>query len=252
MILRKLARWFSTLKNRSGNTPLVVIKGKLQKKGSTSSWLQNHSRDIFVRMAAQDHYPCRSAYKLIHIDEKFKLLKQGITVVDLGAFPGGWTKVAIERVNSKIQGLSSNSSHKGKIGKVISVDKASMNPVLGATVFGNCDINDFLTLEKIKGELQGKADVVLSDMAVNACGIPEADFDKNLELCRTVLKLIPEILKKKGKTVLKLTGNGSPNDFIKSLKENFSKVKFFRPESTRKSSSEVFIVCLGYGEKNST
>lgn len=191
-------------------------------------WYQEKKREHFYKEAKKVGYRARSAFKLKQIQNKFDILKEGNTVVDLGAAPGGWSQVAKEIV--------------GDNGKVIGIDLSYIKPISGVT-FLQGDMTDELSLEEIVGTLGGsKADVVLSDMSPDISGAYSVDHARSIYLCEQALKTADKVLKSGGNFVCKVFNGEYLSDFIKMTKERYNKVNQYIPKASRKSSSEIYIV----------
>ena len=204
------------------------------RKLSSTRWLQRQLADPYVAEATRLGYRSRAAFKLIQIDDRFHLLKRGRRVVDLGAAPGGWTQVAVERVGAK----------DGK-GKVVSLDILPTEPVEGATVL--CvDFYDARAGEEVKKALDGPADVVLCDMAASATGHRETDHLRIVALAEAAHHLAKEILSKGGAFVVKLLQGGTENEFIALLRADFAEVKRIKPPASRAESAEFYVVATGF------
>jgi 23S rRNA (uridine2552-2'-O)-methyltransferase len=199
----------------------------LKKNKISKNWVNKQRRDIYVRQSKVDGYRARSAYKLIEIDEKFKIFKGGLSVIDLGAAPGSWSQYASKVVKS---------------GKIISIDLKKMEPILNTTqIIGDVTENEIQ--QEIKDKLKGSADVVMSDMAVNTTGIKNIDSIQTGELCKESMVFSKEVIKKKGFFISKIFMGGSFNEIVGLGKKIFKDVKVFKPKSSRKDSKESFIIC---------
>jgi len=199
----------------------------LKKNKISKNWVNKQRRDTYVRQSKVDGYRARSAYKLIEIDEKFKIFKGGLTVIDIGAAPGSWSQYASKAV---------------KNGKIISIDLKEMEPIDNTTqIIGDFTNNE--TQEQIKNLLTDKTDVVMSDMAVNTTGIKNIDSIQTGELCKDAMFFSKEIISKNGFFISKIFMGGSFNEIIKLGKKIFKEVKVFKPKSSRKDSKESFIIC---------
>ena len=199
----------------------------MKKNKISKNWVNKQRRDIYVRQSKVDGYRARSAYKLIEIDEKFKIFKGGLTVIDIGAAPGSWSQYASKAI---------------KNGKIISIDLKEMEPIDNTTQI----IGDFInneTQEQIKKLLTDKTDVVMSDMAVNTTGIKNIDSIQTGELCKDAMFFSKEIISKNGFFISKIFMGGSFNEIIQFGKKIFKDVKVFKPKSSRKDSKESFIIC---------
>lgn len=213
------------------------MKGK---KHSSQLWLTRQMRDPYVEKAKQENYRCRSAFKLLQINEKFKILSPGMIVIDCGAAPGSWTQVATNLTNA-------HGKNEGPIGKVYAVDKLPFYPVEGATVLGNIDFTKARTQEMLLELLQGnKPDVILSDMAPNASGIREIDHDNIILLAYTALKFALQSSKVHGTFVVKVWDGGKSQQFEENLLKFYDNVKVFRPGATRDESTEKFFLARGF------
>jgi 23S rRNA (uridine2552-2'-O)-methyltransferase len=199
----------------------------LKKNKISKNWVNKQRRDIYVRQSKVDGYRARSAYKLIEIDEKFKIFKGGITVVDIGAAPGSWSQYASKVVKS---------------GKIISIDLKTMEPI-GNTLQIQGDFTDSKIQDEIIKNLQKKAEVVMSDMAVNTTGIKNIDAIYTGELCKEAMIFSKDIISDNGFFISKMFMGGTFNEIVAQGKSIFKEVKVFKPKSSRKDSKESFIIC---------
>jgi 23S rRNA (uridine2552-2'-O)-methyltransferase len=199
----------------------------LKKNRISKNWLNKQKRDIYVRQSQIDGYRARSAYKLIEINEKFKILKNGISVIDLGASPGSWSQYISRTVKS---------------GRLVSIDIKSMEEIEN-TIQIKGDFTDLGSQEKIKGLFKSKVDVVVSDMAVNTTGIKDIDAIYTGELAMEAMNFSKEMLVKEGRFVSKIFLGSSFNEIVALGKKLFKEVKVFKPKSSRKESKESFIIC---------
>jgi 23S rRNA (uridine2552-2'-O)-methyltransferase len=199
----------------------------LKKNRISKNWINKQKRDIYVRQSHVDGYRARSAYKLIEIDEKFKILKNGISVIDLGASPGSWSQYISRTVKS---------------GRLVSIDIKGMEEIEN-TIQIKGDFTDLDTQEKIKGLFKSKVDVVVSDMAVNTTGIKDIDAIYTGELAMEAMNFSKEMLVKEGRFVSKIFLGSSFNEIVALGKKLFKEVKVFKPKSSRKESKESFIIC---------
>jgi len=199
----------------------------LKKNKISKNWVNKQRRDTYVRQSKVDGYRARSAYKLIEIDEKFKIFKGGLTVIDIGAAPGSWSQYASKVV---------------KNGKIVSIDLKEMEPI-DNTVQIKGDFTEDETQQKIKEFLIGKSDVVMSDMAVNTTGIKNIDSIQTGELCKEAMIFSKDIISNGGFFVSKIFMGGSFNEIGQRGKKIFKEVKVFKPKSSRKDSKESFIIC---------
>ena len=199
----------------------------MKKNKISKNWVNKQRRDTYVRQSKVDGYRARSAYKLIEIDEKFKIFKGGLTVIDIGAAPGSWSQYASKVV---------------KNGKIVSIDLKEMEPI-DNTVQIKGDFTEDETQQKIKEFLTGKSDVVMSDMAVNTTGIKNIDSIQTGELCKEAMIFSKDIISNGGFFVSKIFMGGSFNEIVQLGKKIFKEVKVFKPKSSRKDSKESFIIC---------
>jgi len=202
---------------------------------SSTRWLSRQLNDPYVARARAEGYRSRAAYKLAEIDERFHLFKTGGRVVDLGAAPGGWTQVAVERVRAGKSGG----------GQVLAVDLAEMEPVQDAA-FMRLDFLEADAETKIAAALGGPADVLLSDMAAPATGVARVDHLRIMALCEAVLEFANAILAPDGALVAKVLRGGGEAEFVRALKRAFRKVKHVKPPASRADSSEMYVVATGY------
>lgn len=201
----------------------------------SKQWNQERKNEEYYKKAKKQEYRSRASFKLLQLNRKFKIIKEGSSVVDLGAAPGGWSQVALEAVGAE--------------GLVVAVD---LNRIKS---FSDYDENfwsikgDFTqkeTLEEIKRTLQGKADVIISDAAPKLSGIKDLDQLRSIDLARSVLDISDNILKYKGKLIMKVfQGEGYP-ELLKDVKKKFQTVKTTKPPSSRKKSGEMYIVGRGF------
>jgi len=199
----------------------------LKKNKISKNWVNKQRRDTYVRQSKVDGYRARSAYKLIEIDEKFKIFKGGLTVIDIGAAPGSWSQYASKVVRN---------------GKIISIDLKEMEPI-DNTIQIKGDFTENETQQKIKEFLTSKSDVVMSDMAVNTTGIKNIDSIQTGELCKEAMIFSKDIISSSGFFVSKIFMGGSFNEIVQLGKKIFKEVKVFKPKSSRKDSKESFIIC---------
>jgi 23S rRNA (uridine2552-2'-O)-methyltransferase len=199
----------------------------LKKNRISKNWVNKQRRDIYVRQSKVDGYRARSAYKLIEIDEKFKIFKGGITVIDIGAAPGSWSQYASKVVKS---------------GKIISIDLKVMEPI-GNTLQIQGDFTDLKIQDEIRENLQKKAQVVMSDMAVNTTGIKNIDSIYTGELCKEAMIFSKDIIADNGFFISKMFMGGTFNEIVAQGKSIYKEVKIFKPKSSRKDSKESFIIC---------
>ena len=199
----------------------------MKKNRISKNWVNKQRRDTYVRQSKVDGYRARSAYKLIEIDEKFKIFKGGMNVVDIGAAPGSWSQYVSKVV---------------KNGKIISIDLKDMEKIQN-TIQIKRDFTQKEIQSQIKSYLNKVSDVVISDMAVNTTGIKNIDSIQTGELCKEAMIFSKEILSEKGFFVSKIFMGGTFNEIVALGKKIFKEVKVFKPKSSRKDSKESFIIC---------
>ena len=199
----------------------------MKKNKISKNWINRQRRDIYVRQSKVDGYRSRSAYKLQEIDEKFKILKNGISLIDLGAAPGGWSQYAAKKVKS---------------GKILSIDLKKMENIDNTVqITGNFTETNFQA--QIKEHFKYKVDVVVSDMAVNTTGNKRVDSISTGELCKEAIFFAKDMLNKDGKFVSKIFMGSTFNEIVSVANNIFKKVSVFKPKSSRKNSKENFIIC---------
>ena len=199
----------------------------MKKNKISKNWINKQRRDIYVRQSKVDGYRSRSAYKLQEIDEKFKILKNGISLIDLGAAPGGWSQYAAKKVKS---------------GKILSIDLKKMENIDNTVqITGNFTETNFQA--QIKEHFKYKVDVVVSDMAVNTTGNKSVDSISTGELCKEAIFFAKDMLNKDGKFVSKIFMGSTFNEVVSVANNIFKKVSVFKPKSSRKDSKENFIIC---------
>lgn len=211
------------LKTARGRTP------------SSQRWLNRQLRDPYVAAAKRAGYRSRAAWKLAELDERFHLLRPGARVVDLGAAPGGWTQVAVERVRAGEPGG----------GFVLAVDILPMAPVPGAQLLEL----DFLAPdadETVRAALGGPADIVLSDMAAPATGHRQTDHLRIMALCEAALAFAEQVLKPGGAFVAKVLKGGTETELLTRMKRLFADVRHAKPAASRKESAESYVVATGF------
>ena len=199
----------------------------MKKNKISKNWLNKQRRDIYVRQSKVDGYRARSVYKLIEINDKFKIFKVGLTVIDIGAAPGSWSQYASKTIQN---------------GKLISIDLKKMEPISNSI-----QIQGDFTKEKIQGEIKkkinNKVDVVMSDMALNTTGISNIDAIQTGELCKEAMFFAKDMIKNNGFFISKIFMGETFNEIIDEGKKYFKEVKVFKPKSSRKDSKESFIIC---------
>mgnify|MGYP001210010985 FL=1 len=199
----------------------------MKKNKISKNWVNKQRRDTYVRQSKVDGYRARSAYKLIEIDEKFKIFKGGLSVIDIGAAPGSWSQYALKVIKS---------------GKLISIDIKKMAQIGNSSQIQG-DFTENVIQEEIIKKLRNKADVVMSDMAVNTTGIKNIDSLQTGELCMEAMLFAKDQIKDNGYFISKIFMGGTFNEIVAQGKKFFKEVKVFKPKSSRKDSKESFIIC---------
>ena len=217
----------------------VKVKSARGKTVSQVKWLQRQLNDPYVKRAQLEGFRGRAAFKILELNEKFNFLVPGSKVVDLGCAPGGWSQVAVELVNAL--GTKKNV----KIGSVIGIDLQEMETLPGAT-FHQIDFMDNDADIKVKNILEGKANVVMSDMAASSSGHKKTDHLRIMALCETAAYFAFDVLEEGGTFVAKVLAGGAESDLQISLKQKFTKVHNVKPPSSRSDSSEKFVVAIGF------
>jgi 23S rRNA (uridine2552-2'-O)-methyltransferase len=203
----------------------------MKRSNSSKKWLKRHVNDPYVQRSKKEGYRARSAYKLIEIDERDKLLRPGQVVVDLGAAPGGWSQVIAKKV--------------GEGGKVVAIDLLEMDPVAGV-VFVQGNFATRKALEAIAGALGGrKADLVLSDMSPNITGIPMTDQARTMELAELARDFALLHLQSDGAFLIKIFQGSGYDEYFLSLRRAFQKVVVRKPDASRDESAEQYLLARG-------
>jgi 23S rRNA (uridine2552-2'-O)-methyltransferase len=224
-----------TAKRGSGGRELKVrVRTGKGRTVASKRWLERQLNDPYVARAKREGLRSRAAFKLAEIDERFHLFKPGGRVVDLGAAPGGWSQVAEERTLAA-QGR----------GKVVAIDLLEMAPLAGVTVL-NLDFLDASAPERLKAELAGPADVVISDMAANATGHRKTDHLKIMALAETAAMFAREVLKPGGTFLCKVLQGGTEGTLLADLKRDFASVKHVKPAASRPDSAELYVLATGF------
>lgn len=214
------------------------LKGK---KHDSQLWLMRQMRDPYVEKAKQGNYRCRSAFKLLQINDKYKIFNPGLTVIDCGAAPGSWTQVAVNETNAHGKRIDY------KVGKVYAIDKLPFHPVEGATILANMDFTATKTQETLWKLLDGnKADIVLSDMAPNASGMKHLDHDSIIQLAYAVMKFALQVSKTKGTLVIKIWNGSKSHQLEQDLLKFYHNVKMIKPDATRDESAEQFFLARNF------
>jgi 23S rRNA (uridine2552-2'-O)-methyltransferase len=209
----------------------VRVKSARGRKSSSTRWLQRQLNDPYVAEAQRLGYRSRAAFKLIELDERYNLLKGAKRVVDLGCAPGGWTQVLAERLKDDAQ--------------LIGIDLQEVEPIPGAKLW----VMDFLepnAEERLIAEMDGPADVVLSDMANSATGHKQTDQIRTMALCEAAFDFAIKVLAKNGSFAAKVLAGGADTALLKRMQKHFTMVKHAKPPSSRAGSKEWFVVAQGF------
>ncbi|MCB1354177.1 MAG: RlmE family RNA methyltransferase [Rhodobacteraceae bacterium] len=217
----------------------VRVKTAKGRKLSSTRWLERQLNDPYVQRAKADGFRGRAAYKIIEIDDKFRFLKPGSRIVDLGCAPGGWCQVAVERVNAL-------GEKRGKAqGRVIGVDLQEVEPIAGAEIH-QLDFLDEGADDAVRTWLGGPADAVISDMAPKASGHPQTDHLRIMGLCEAAAEFAMDVLDPGGTFVAKVLAGGAEADLVARLNRAFAKVVHVKPPASRSDSSEKFVIATGF------
>jgi 23S rRNA (uridine2552-2'-O)-methyltransferase len=226
---------------RSGNTSrptgrraTVRVKTARGRTVSSQRWLQRQLNDPYVAEAKKRGYRSRAAFKLLQLDDQFHFLKPGSRVVDLGAAPGGWTQVAVERSRAGKSG-----------GVVIGLDTTPIEPIAGATLIAK-DFYDDDAPDLLMKQLSGPADVVLSDMAAAATGDSQVDHLRIIALAETAHDFARRVLRPGGTFVAKVLRGGTERGLLEQLKHDFARVRHVKPAASRADSAEMYVVATGF------
>jgi len=217
----------------------VKVKSARGKTVSQVKWLQRQLNDPYVKRAQLEGFRGRAAFKILELNEKYNFLIPGLKVVDLGCAPGGWSQVAVDLVNAL--GVKKNV----KIGSVIGIDLQEMEVLPGAKFYQIDFMANDADLE-VKNILEGKANVVMSDMAASSSGHKKTDHLRIMALCETAAYFAFDVLEEGGTFVAKVLAGGTESDLQTLLKQKFTKVYNVKPPSSRSDSSEKFVVALGF------
>ena len=207
----------------------VMLRTAKSRSPASQRWLMRQLNDPYVAAAKQQGWRSRAAFKLLELDDKFKLIQKGARVLDLGAAPGGWTQVATKR------GAAS----------VLAIDLLPFDPIEGATIIQG-DFTDPDMPDRLVAELGGKVDLVLSDMAPNTTGHSATDHMRIMGLADMALAFAHDVLKEGGAFVAKVFQGGSERHMLERLKRDFAVVKHAKPPSSRKDSSELYVIATGF------
>ena len=210
---------------------MARLKREKRRTPSSRAWLERQISDPYVARAKREGFRSRAAYKLAEIDDKYRLLKPGGRVVDLGAAPGGWSEIAARRV--------------GTGGRVVAIDILDMKPIPGVE-FLKLDFLDATAPAQLKTLLGGKADVVLSDMAANATGHRQTDHLRIVVLAEAAVHFARDVLAAGGSFVCKVLQGGTEAALLADLKRDFARVKHVKPPASRSDSAELYLLASGF------
>jgi 23S rRNA (uridine2552-2'-O)-methyltransferase len=215
------------------------VKTARGRKLSSTRWLERQLNDPYVKRAQAEGYRGRAAFKILELDDKYRFLVPGARVVDLGCAPGGWCQVAVKRVNAL-------GDKPGKpVGRVLGIDLQPVDPIAGAEIHQLDFMADDADVA-VKGWLDGKADVVMSDMAASASGHKQTDHLRIIALCEAAAALAFDVLDDGGTFVAKVLAGGAEGELQKLLKRRFTRVANVKPPASRADSSEKFVVATGF------
>jgi 23S rRNA (uridine2552-2'-O)-methyltransferase len=212
----------------------VRVKTAKRRTASSTRWLERQLNDPYVARAQAEGYRARSAFKLIELDDRYRLLVPGKRVVDLGAAPGGWSQVAVARTQSTAAKPL-----------VVAIDYLPMEPIAGAVILQQ-DFLDAKAPDAIRAALGGQADVVLSDMAAPTTGHRATDHIRTIALCDAAAEFAATILKPGGDFVAKVFRGGAEGELLARLKRDFATVHHVKPPSSRQESVELYMVAKGF------
>jgi len=210
---------------------MARLKDEKRRTLSSRTWLERQIRDPYVARAKREGFRSRAAYKLAELDDKYRLLKPGTRVVDLGAAPGGWSEIAARRV--------------GTGGRVLAIDILDMKPIAGVE-FLKLDFLDATAPQWLKDLLGGQADLVLSDMAANATGHRQTDHIRIMALAEAAAHFAREVLAPGGSFLCKVLQGGTEAALLAELKRDFASVKHVKPPASRSDSAELYLLARGF------
>ena len=221
---------------RQGSSRRLSVKVKSAGKRSVSStrWLERQLNDPYVAEAKRLGYRSRAAFKLAELDDRLHLLKPGARIVDLGAAPGGWTQIAVERART-------SEGH----GQVVAIDLLPMQPIAGAEIL-ELDFLDADAPQRIRAALGGPADLVMSDMAAPSTGHAQTDHLRIMALAEAAYAFAAEILSPGGAFLAKVLRGGTEKELLDRLKRDFATVRHVKPPASRADSAEIYVVATGF------
>lgn len=210
------------------------VKTARGRKKSSTRWLERQLNDPYVQWAKKEGYRCRAVYKIIELDDKFRFFKPGRRVLDLGAAPGGWTQIAVDRCQSPTAAP-----------RVVAVDLLDMEPIKGAICIRQ-DFMDHKAPDVLRKALGAKADVVLSDMAPNTTGHAATDHLRIMALLEAAYEFSCDMLQPGGVFVAKVFQGGTEQNLLAAMRKDFTAVRHAKPKSSRADSSEIYVVATGF------
>jgi len=217
----------------------VTVKTGGKRSLSSKLWLERQLNDPYVARARREGFRSRAVYKLMEIDDKYKLLKPAMRVVDLGAAPGGWSQLAAKRVKS-IPGADGSAP-----GQVVAIDLLDM-PEIAGVQFAQMDFNDADAPEKLRAMMGGPADLVMSDMAANTTGHRKTDQLRIVGLVEMAADFAREVLAPGGAFLAKVFQSGADADLVTQLKRDYARVRHVKPQASRADSSERYVLATGF------
>ncbi len=216
---------------RGGRELKVLVRAQKGRSLASKLWLERQLNDPYVARAKREGLRSRAAFKLAEMDDKFRLLRPGAKVVDLGAAPGGWSQIAAQRT--------------GTGGRVVAIDLLDM-PAIPGVEFLHLDFLDPAAPDRLKALLDGPADVVLSDMAANATGHRKTDHLRIMALAETAAMFAREVLRPGGAFLCKVLQGGTEAELLTGLKRDFATVKHVKPAASRSDSAELYVLAQGF------
>ncbi|KAM4717727.1 rRNA methyltransferase 2, mitochondrial [Anableps anableps] len=233
--------WSRFVQRRCFHCSLSVMKKLKGKTAAEQRWVLRQLKDPYVKASHAQNFRCRSAFKLLEIDDKFRLLHPGYSVVDCGSAPGAWSQVAVQRVNSA--GTDQGSPR----GTVIGIDLLHIPPLDGAHFLSSHDVTDPATHAKLQELLpQGRAHVILSDMAPNASGFRDMDHENLITMCLSLIDLAEKILLPRGSLLCKYWDGVLSRRLQEKLSSVFGSVRTVKPDASRKDSAERYFLARMY------
>jgi 23S rRNA (uridine2552-2'-O)-methyltransferase len=220
--------------HEGGRALKTRVKTARKRSLSSTLWLERQLNDPYVAQARREGYPSRAAYKLLEINEKYKLLKPGQRIIDLGAAPGGWSQIAATETRAP----------EGR-GRVIAIDLLEMDPVEGVE-FARMDFHDPEVPGRLREQLGGHADGVISDMAANATGHRKTDHLRIVGLAELAAEFAAEVLGPGGFFLAKVLHGGSEGELLARLKRQFATVRHLKPKASRADSAELYVLATGF------